>query len=367
MKIWLAPSAYFPHKGGVEELTFQIAVELKRRGHDVLVIAPRHPKTLAASEVNEGIPVRRIAFSAPRRNLLSLAAYPFLLFAQIFSLVLLFRSGRPDVVHVQCPSVQLPAVTLLARLAKVPMVLTSQGEVVMDAHDLYGESAFMRAALKWSTKRAAVLTACSSWTANEAARIAPRFASAQVILNGIDPDQWVVSPQVDEPIACAWGRHVPQKGLDLLVAAFAGVREKIPNALLLIGGEGAETDRLRALAADGVEFVGALDRPGVQELLGRSRVAVVPSRLEPFGIVALEAMATGRDVVWSTVGGLRDATGNLGWAVDPYDARALSSVLVLALENGSSPARARRHAESLSWSHLCDSYEQVYVEACALR
>lgn len=362
MRIWLAPSSYFPHRGGVEELTHQLALGLQRATHSVLVVAPRHPSTLPAVENLDGVTVRRFRFKAPRMALIPLLTFPLSLGRQVLGLVWAMRSERPDVVHIQCPSVQVPAVMVAAWLMRVPVVLTSQGEVEMDAHDLYGRSRYMRFVLRRAAVRAARLTACSQWTVRAATKIAPSFADADVVLNGVDPAQWSVTPIPDEPVACAWGRHVSQKGFDLLIKAYEGVRQEIPDARLLIGGDGPETPRLRALAGPGVEFVGALDRAAVQRLLDRSRIAVVPSRLEPFGIVALEAMAAGRPVVWSTAGGLADATRGLGIGVDPCDAKALQDAIVASLRHPAAQADLRAVAELSSWQRIIETYTKIYEE-----
>ena len=129
-----------------------------------------------------------------------------------------------------------------------------------------------------------------------------------------------------------------------------------------IGGDGVETESLRALAGPGVEFLGALDRVGVQGLLSSARVVVVPSRLEPFGIVAVEAMAAGRTVVWSTNGGLSDATGGLGWGVDPTDTAAMAEAMLMAHRDPLPLDVARTHAETLGWSAIAARYLALYSD-----
>jgi glycogen(starch) synthase len=358
MRIWLAPSAFFPHRGGVEEATLQLASEMLSRGHDVLVVVNRHPDELAARDHVEGIDVARVRFSAPRMHPVAALRFAASLATQVREVRAL--GARPDIVHVQCPSVQLPPVAAFARLARIPLVVTTQGEVVMDADNVFGRSFYLRTSLRIAARQSAALTACSDWARVQAADFATPFRGAEVIPNGADPAQWQVFPLPDEPVLCAWGRHVPQKGFDLLLRAFDRVREALPAARLLLGGDGPETSRLTAMAGAGVELVGPLDRSGVQDLLQRSRAAVVPSRLEPFGIVAVEAMAAGRGVVWSSIGGLRDATGGLGWPVDPNDTSALADAMVSAVSAPLDPRIVRAHAETLSWSALTDRYLAVY-------
>jgi glycogen(starch) synthase len=358
LRIWLAPSAFAPSKGGVEELTLQLAKEYQGRGHDVTVLVHRHPRHLVAQETIEEIDVRRVVMDLPGSDPSRILTYPLALGRQLAALDGL--GPVPDLVHIQCASNQVLPITLWAARRKVPLIVTTQGEVTMDARQVYQHSVQMRTSLRVGSRRAAALTACSRRAGDDAGNVASRFCGCPVIPNGVDPAQWSVTPLPDGPSFAAWGRHVPQKGLDLLVEAFAHVRSTLPDAVLRIGGDGPEHERLKALAGDGVEFVGPLDRAGVQQLLTHSRVAVVPSRLEPFGIVAVEAMACGRGVVWSTNGGLVDATGGLGIGVDPTDPVALSEAMVRAHREPVDPQAARRHAESLSWEVIGSRYLDLY-------
>lgn len=358
MRIWIAPSAFFPSRGGVEELSLQLAREYHRRGHTVAVVVHHPPSApLAGTEV-EGVSVHRLQMDLPGRHPAALARYPLDLRRQARALDAL--GDPPDVIHVQCPANQVPAISLYADRRRVPLMITTQGEVTMDATRIYQRSAQMRLALRWGSWRAGALTACSRRAAEDASTVAPLFRHAVVVPNGVDPKQWVVTPLPEAPVYAAWGRHVPQKGLDLLIAAFAQVRQALPEARLLIGGDGPETHRLRRAAGPGVELVGPLDRQGVQDLLARARVAVVPSRLEPFGIVGVEAMACGRTVVWSTNGGLSDATGGLGFGVDPTDVGALANAMVAAHHDPVPVQVAREHAESLSWGAIASTYLVMY-------
>lgn len=358
LRIWLAPSAFHPSRGGVEELTLQLAREYQRRGHDVLVVVHRHPTDLPAVDLVEGVPVRRIGLDLPGSDPARLLRYPLALRRQIGALDAL--DPRPDVIHVQCPANQVLALTAWSALRRVPLVLTTQGEVAMDAGRIYQKSVQVRTVLRLGSLRASTLTACSRRAGDDAAAIAHRFDGCEVIPNGVDPAQWTSTPLPSEPAFAAWGRHVPQKGFDLLIRAFDRVRRELPEATLRIGGDGPEHARLRAMAGEGVEFLGPLDREGVQSLLEISRAVVVPSRLEPFGIVAVEAMAAGRGVVWSTNGGLVDATGGLGQGADPTDIAGLADAMIAAHRDPLDPSRARAHAESLSWVSISDRYLGLY-------
>lgn len=358
LRVWLAPSAFAPSTGGVEELTLQLAKEYSRLGHEVMVVVHRHPSHLAERDTVEGVEVRRISLDLPGSIPRSLLRYPLTLRRQLAAVEAI--QPRPDLVHIQCAANQVVPLALWCRWRQVPLVLTTQGEVTMDANAIYDRSIQMRWSLRLGSRLASLLTACSQRAADDAARIAPAFANAIVIPNGVDPDNWEVTSLPAQPTFAAWGRHVPQKGFDLLIRAFAEVRRHLPDAVLRIGGAGPETPALEELAGDGVEFLGNLDRSGVQALLDRSRVAVVPSRLEPFGIVAVEAMATGRGVVWSTNGGLADATGGIGAGVDPNDVESFADALLELHTRPVDPSTARAHAETLSWGRIGARYLDCY-------
>lgn len=358
MRVLLAPSAFFPSRGGVEELTLKLAQELTAAAHDVVVVTNRWPGTPPEREIFEGVQVHRLDFEIPGRRPASWLRYRRSLARNVAECAV--RVGRVDVAHLQCLSTQLPVITRYARTVGAPVLLSTQGEVVMDAGRLYQQSAFMRRALHDAAQTADALTACSRWTAVATARVAPAFAEAQVILNGVSGADWHMASPGVEPVICAWGRHVPQKGFDLLLKAFPYVRAKEPRARLFLGGDGPEYGRLSSAVTDGVELLGSLDRAGVRELLRRSRVAVVPSRIEPFGIVALEALAAGRGLVYSRGTGLHEAAGTCGRSVDVSDPKALAEAILAELQDPTPPETGRERARALDWSRITGDYVSLY-------
>ena len=361
MNIWLMPSAFSPHLGGVEEVTLQLARGLTYKGHSVLVLTQRHPPELPARDRVEGIDVVRMVFPAPAKALAPATRYPISLLRT--QAALLRQLPRPDIVNVHCASVQLGAAIPFTAFRRIPLVLSTHGELDVDADALFQTSVYARAMFRIGARRARVLTACSHWTAASAARVAGAFARATVIPNGIDIRDWPLLPPVSAPVVAAWGRHVSQKGFDLLLDAWPDVRRAVPDARLLIGGVGSETPQLEAARSAGVEFLGPLDRAHVKEMLSQARIGAVPSRLEPFGIVALEAMAAGRGVVWSTRGGLIEATGGLGWPVDPLNREELARGIVQGLRSETDQRPFRERAEELSVEAMTTAFLDAYTRA----
>jgi glycosyltransferase involved in cell wall biosynthesis len=172
------------------------------------------------------------------------------------------------------------------------------------------------------------------------------------------------------------GRLVARKGIDDAVRAVA----RIPGTELVIAGgpladaldADPEVVRLRALAAElrvaeRVRFLGAVPHADVPALIRSSDVVVAVPWYEPFGIVPLEAMACGRPVVGSAVGGLLDTVvpGVTGELVPPRDADALTDALAALLADdvrraAYGRAGRRRAVELYDWCRVVDRTETVY-------
>lgn len=136
------------------------------------------------------------------------------------------------------------------------------------------------------------------------------------------------------------GRLVSDKGVDVLLDALALLKSRACTPKLTIVGEGPEAPRLSDQARrldleDQIVFAGALQGEDLVREMNRHAVMVVPSRYdEPFGIVALEAIASGCALVGTRGGGLVDAIGPCGLTVPNGDAEALSAGISTALADG---------------------------------
>ncbi|MEI4273215.1 glycosyltransferase [Klenkia sp. LSe6-5] len=140
----------------------------------------------------------------------------------------------------------------------------------------------------------------------------------------------------EAPTAVCVGRLAPQKGQDLLLDAWPEIVRRVPDARLLVVGDGPSAAALRARAPADVVFTGA--RTDVPALLAAADVVVVPSRWEGAALVPLEAMAASRPVVSFDVDGMAHALGNTGAVVPCGDVPALAAAVAARL---SDPGSAR--------------------------
>jgi glycogen(starch) synthase len=289
---------------------------------------------------------------------------------------------RPEVLHVQCFGPNGAYATVLSRLSGLPLVITLQGETLMDDADIFETSRVLRSALRFGMRGASVVTACSMFTLADAEQ---RFGLAPgrgtVIPNGVAlDDEWGLGAGTApaglpvRPYILALGRVVEKKGFDLLLEAFAVMDPGRRSADLVIAGAGPALESLRARAAalgvaGQVHFPGRLSRDEVTGAMAGATLFVMPSRLEPFGIVVLEAWKAGTAVVATVRGGPPEFVhgGRDGVLVDPFDTAAFAAALELLLDD---PARRRaialaghQRVREFGWPTIAERYRQLYAGA----
>jgi len=149
-------------------------------------------------------------------------------------------------------------------------------------------------------------------------------------------------PPLRQPATIAYaGRLVPEKGIDVLLQAFALAHQQVPQARLLIAGQGPTEAELRQLASnlgieEAVDWLGHCSRVDLEAVLDQAWVQVVPSRwAEPFGNVTTEAMMRGTAVIASAVGAQPEIIlpEQSGFLVPPGNVEALAAKLLILLQN----------------------------------
>ena len=223
--------------------------------------------------------------------------------------------------------------------------------------------------------------------------IAISHAEAATIAGlGADPARVaVVSPGVDtelfrpssDPVDTDPGfvlvaaRLQPLKGIDLAVEALAGVPESIRPRLVVAGDVSDDfADYRRHLAelvarydmAEDVHFIGPRTRHELAELLREARLCLIPSHSETFGLIALEAAASGTPVVAAAAGGLREAVadGVSGLLVPERDPGAWAAAITRLLTDPELEAglrrRARPWAQGFSWPRAARQHADLYAK-----
>lgn len=202
---------------------------------------------------------------------------------------------------------------------------------------------------------------------------ADRFA---VVPEGIDLDAWTrpERPPSDDgrpPVILSVARQYPRKNTGALLRALPAVRSRLPGARLRVVGGGPRLPALRSLAAelelgDAVAFRGELeDLQALRREYARADVFCLPTRQEGFGIVFLEAMASGLPVVAGDAAAVPEVVpdGEAGLLVPPTDAEALAGAIVRLLEDPElrdrMGRRGRERVRAFAWERVAERFESV--------
>ncbi len=329
MRIAQVSPWFHPHLGGVESHVLSLSRELASRGHEVTVVTTRHDLSTPVEEILEGVQVVRMK---PRAILLRTPITPRIRAA--------LESLDADLVHAHSPPpLSAHYASLAAEARGLPLAVTYHCDIELSSPFGSAVEALFRRSLGASTLRRADEVIVTTRTYAATSRAVWKY-NPVVIPNAVDHRRF--GPDADgsgirerlgippgRPIVLVVGRIVPHKGIEHFVEAARYVRE----AEFLVAGEGSSLDSMRRLARslgvdDRVRFLGRVSEADLPSVYAACEVFVLPSvsRLEAFGIVALEAMATGKPVVVADIPGVREVIqdGREGLLVDPVNPRDLA-------------------------------------------
>lgn len=283
----------------------------------------------------------------------------------------------PALVHAHTVYPDGAAAARLAARLGCPLVLTEHASTV----GRLIESAEIRRIYVATVKSAYRLVAVSRSLAEELSRLMPELEPlSTVIPNGIEMAEFrAPAPGVRRPSELLFvGHRKPSKGISTLLLATRLARVEVPGLTLrLIGGSPTEaieagwrSEAERLGIADIVSFDGPTDRNGVADAMARASVFVHPSPRETFGVVAVEALASGLPVVASDSGGVSEILGtgvdDLGALVPRNRPDALAAAIVATLNRRAAfdPTRLRSYvAERYGADVVAGWLEELYREA----
>ena len=291
------------------------------------------------------------------------------------------RSGGFDLIQIH-DWLAASAAWSVHELLGAPLVVTMHDTVRgRNQGQLSAEEQYMAEMEAWICERADLVLANSEFTRRELIEAYGVDADKLLVVGcGVDPAAFetdtdprlfrsVLAPP-DAPMISFVGRLTPAKGPQVLLEAVPHVLRLRPDAQFIFAGDGAMREGLQRRVHDlhigsNVRFTGHLRGKVLATLYRASELVVVPSLYEPFGMVALEAIAAGRPLIASDTGGLREIMAGLEGAVPvpPNDPQALARAILQLLAD---PARARRLAESAR-THALERFRWEDVARRTLR
>jgi glycogen synthase len=375
LRLAIIASSFYPHLGGVEELVAQLASRFNKRRYPTIVITNRWPRDLPESELIGGVRVFRFPFRTPAPGLKAWVSYLCTTRAVTRKMERLLATEKVNLLQVQCVGPNGLYALRASKRMGLPLVVTTQGEITMDASGLYQRD-FGITYLRRLCESASMVTAVSHKTADDLmTQIGMRPARLKVINNGADVAEFsgAAARANPRPYISAAGRLVRQKGFDVLIRSYGQCAET--GLDLLIAGDGPERQRLEQLVidlnlAERVHLVGRLDHKALAELHAGAEFFVLPSIAdEGLPLVCVEALASGLPVVATRSGGVEELVedGLNGLLVGKGDEEALSAALRRLSSDPelrtSMSRNARARAESFDWDHIAGEYLDAFVEA----
>jgi glycosyltransferase involved in cell wall biosynthesis len=366
-RVYIAIAQFLPIIGGAERQALALARSLRQRGYEATVVTIKHARRLPSREWVDGVPTLRVGgwiagdrdrLPGPLRKIAYAAGVTHVVWTlwwhrrrydvlSIFQLNLLtlpvtlagLAAGKAIVVSPRCATPVRPVE------AGTDQALTelSDLEIVRSLGPLYVRG--MRAAL---VRARAVMVVLSTRMMHEMVEHDLALPATVIIPNGVDICQFAPLPSASgseerQRTVVYVGRLSHQKGLDVLLCAWRSVLRDVPEAQLIVIGEGPLEEDLKRQArelgiAESVEFAGR--REDIPEQLHRASIAVLPSRYEGLPNAVLEAMASGLACVATRVSGSEDIIrdGETGLLVEPDQPEELAAALRSLLCD---PARAQ--------------------------
>ncbi|MBP3899809.1 glycosyltransferase [Candidatus Saccharibacteria bacterium] len=415
MKIAIASDIYYPMTNGVAVFSHNLALGLVKRGHEVMVIAPSFDgkyhvdneggvKTIHLTsakfpfypdQINEvperkeflGLPMPRLAY----KNGIWWSVKPYVEIKKVLD------EFQPDVIHLQTAETIALAIMRYVRKNDTPLVTT--GHAYPD--NVTGQFKFLKPVKK--PVDAAVRAYMASFLKHSEYATMPtemaigdlipknrkRFkVSVEALSNGVDLSQFkpgkpsaqiVKELQLDlnKPRVIYVGRVDPEKSIEKVVEAFSLALKKVPDAELLIVGDGIAKPELEKLVRekgieDKVKFPGRIMPPKLQEVYRTGTLFATASKTETQGIVLIEAAATGLPLVAVDAGAVRELCQNKknGLLCKPDNVRQMARAMVKILNDKKLQeqygAGSLEIAKKHDINHTLSRFEEIYQIAIQL-
>ncbi len=378
MKIALVSPYDFAYPGGVTHHITHLARQFTAKGHEVKILAP-------ASKVVPDLGDRFILIGKPRPIPVSGSIARITISPWLSSRVnKVLSEERFDIIHLHEPLVPMLCTTVL-RLSKSPTMGTFHASESRDWYD-YGTPLAKFFLNRWFRKLDGKI-AVSKPAMQCISKHFPGYYN--IIPNGVDlghfsPEVAPIDEFCDGKLNILFvGRLEKRKGFDYLLKAYQQVKQEIPNSRLIAVGPGIRLRRkfekqVKKSGLADIIFTGYISTKDLPRYYKTADVFCAPATgWESFGIILIEAMAVGKPIVASDVGGYATliTKGVEGYLVPPKDEQALAESLITVLKDNSlrqeMGANGRLKAQEYSWENIAqrvlDYYTSVLNESSGAR
>ncbi len=370
LRIALASDWYYPKVGGVAVHMHDLALNLRKIGHEVDIVTNQGRTGKEEELRREGIGLVKIPGLVFKGSWVNGTAI-----AKNASYLIPF-ARKYDVIHGQHAFTPL-ALKFVAAGRKVGAA------TVLTTHSINFENSFflrLLAHITYPYYRYQLSNPHRIIAVSRAAKVfikkftkvpvevIPNGVNTRMFHNGWEKDEIKRELGIEGEMVLYVGRIDPRKGLDVLIRAMKDV-----DGTLVVAGAGKGLEKMIKVAEEEnvrkkVLFLGHVSYGELPRIYGASDVFVLPSVSEAFGIVLLEAMASGVPVIGTQVGGIPEIVGGCGILVPPNDSSALADAINAIINNQNLATKLGRLGRSkvdrvYSWDRIVKRIVEIYREA----
>ncbi|BEP30060.1 glycosyltransferase family 4 protein [Helicovermis profundi] len=392
---------HFPLEGsGSGIYTKNLARELSEMGHKVKVIYPEHTKTESKSfdsrvilfkyngNTDYDLDYNFPCFTShPRSN----NTYYDLTDKQLKDYVDTFvkvtkdevEKFKPDIIHAQ----HLWIAPYAASLTNIPYIVTAHGT---DLKGFVKDKRYHKYALEGAKNASKIITISNQVDEEVTKLYGIKSDKKALIQNGYDENLFLLKNMnknkkleefgvnvCTEHVVSFAGKLTHFKGVDVLLKAAKIYEKEVEgNVITLIAGNGELYESLNNLRdklnLEHIYFLGHINQEQLVDMYNIADVSTVPSRTEPFGLVAIEALACGTPVVGTNQGGLPDfITDKVGKLVPVDDDMALAEAIINELKRNDKFERSLNCSnyakDNFSWKHSITEVENLYKKTIGIK
>ncbi|MBQ8156319.1 glycosyltransferase [Candidatus Saccharibacteria bacterium] len=409
MRITIATAVYYPMINGVAVFSHNLAVGLAKRGHEVMVICPSQTgknytrtvdgvKTVYLKSTTMKVYPDQVHTVQPKKKVMGVEL-PHLLYKHGFKVSVFparqvrkaLDDFRPDVVHVQVSDPIGLSVVSYARRHHIPVVTTehNQPEVLTEPLHVPGfvrrpVNAMLNAYFVNRQSKSDYVTMPTELAIDNLLGEKDLGVPVKAVSNGVDLtnfrpgkvpsaiyNKYSILPNV--PTVLYIGRVDPEKNVEMVIEAFDECLKTVPEAQLVIVGDGVDRARLQTLAkrlgiAKSVKFLGRVVGPELYDLYRVGWLFATASEIETQGIVLIEAAASGLPLVAVNAGAVAEVCrdGVNGELLLPGDVDGMAEAMVKILSSKTLREKYAANSVKVAAEHdfarTLDEFEKIYKE-----
>lgn len=361
----LGIGSYFPTVGGAERNLHELCISLKQRRHKPTILCPK----IKGFEEESEFKVFRVWTIISSNELIKknalfeyLQNYSFIIPA-LFAGNKIMKKEKIDILQVEFGLAFGIIGVLLKKIRKKPLVITLQGGGL----NFHGRRKFFRFLTKWVFKNADSIIAVSEGIAEEAKELTNK--KIFIVKNSVFSDNF--SNEGNEKYILAAGRLAKMKGFNFLLETISEFKE-LKNYKFVIVGDGPEKENLLNIVKErnlkNILFTGSLQHGEVKKMMSKCSLFVAPSLFgEGLPIVLIEAMASGKPLVGTSVRGIPEAISNNlnGYLIKAGSSKELSTAILKIMKSKKIRKSFGDESKKMSkkdfdWSKSIIKIEKIY-------